>query len=66
MLAKLAVCHPGGSFFITLKGKRVNKDRPAIKELDIVGGGIFQHHPLLQGEAANLQGQQSSIFQHAE
>ncbi len=42
MLAELSVRHPGGAFTIGFEREGVNKDRPAVEKLDVIGTGIFE------------------------
>ena len=55
MLAELPVRNPGLTFNVCLERQRIDKSRPALMELDIVGVTILQSHAVLQRPALYLK-----------
>ena len=62
--AKLPVSRPRRrvAFRQTFERQRVDVDRRAVHELDVVCGGIFQRHPVFQRRRLYTQRRQRAVF----
>ena len=50
VLAELSISDPRPPFEIALERKRVNEQRTAAVELNVVRTGVLERHPVLEGE----------------
>ena len=61
VLAELPVGHPGRALLPRLEGERVDEDRPAALELDVVGAGVAQGHAPAERALLQLEGEQRRV-----
>ena len=66
MLTELAVRLPRRVRVEPLEGERVDEDRPAIRELDVVGAGVAQGHAVLLRQRLGLERHQGRILELGE
>ena len=66
VLAELPVCHPGIPFPVTFEREGIDEERSPLVELDVVGTGILEGHPVLQRDPLDIQGDQCSFFELAK
>ena len=66
MLAELPVRHPRPTFLVSLERKRIDHDRAAVHELDVIRAGILERHLVSQREPLHAKRQQGRVLQLAE
>jgi hypothetical protein len=66
VLAELPVGRPGRTFLPRLEGERVDEDRPAALELDVVGAGVTEGHAPAECPLLQLERQQRRVPELAE
>ena len=66
VLAELAIGDPRRPLLGPLERERVDEDRPAAPELDVVGGGVAERESALERERLGLEGQERGVPEHPE
>ncbi len=66
VLAELAVGDPGFSLLQPFKGKRINQNRPSLKELQVEGACVLERHVVIDRHLLDLKRCESGVLQLAE
>ena len=66
VLAELTVGGPWLGWRRHLEGERIDEDRPAAVELDVVGARVLEPHPGVEGPRLDLEGEEGRLLQLGE
>ena len=66
MLAELTVGDPGVALFVGLEREGVDEGRAAVDKLDVAGIGVFEGHPVRQGDLLDVERSEGRILELRE